>query len=1599
MICTIKQLLLEKMEGYQNENSFLIPYNQQEEIKSLINDEINRLKISGFELEYIKLQDKKLDTGKNTNFNDKITKTRVVFDPNVEPNYLTFLENLYSEMLLSQQREQQEIENYLIQSGQSEENWRNLNNYDEKDYSEIKGQMFFSPIVNNPVNFAEWKNNREQIIAKLEDLSNRYRKTKEKLKLKQVNKAIKDLKEQLKKVNDKDVNILHESLINEIKILDNLLTLIKEDTSTGLDSLEANDIKQRINDLSMYFLGHDIEGNNFSKTLRDLLENTFPDDISKIRDDINTLIKKYNDSTKEIIISIFEDDSLVKEHKKSMSDQEWEDFHNNILNIIEENKQSDRIGTEKNFLSAKQVNSVLSDLLISLRDTNYMKEVGQTQQLMQDLRESWLKIMNLTNIQGEKLTNKLYKKDIFGIMTNNIISIYNENFNKILKYISNYRSLFYQKQNDNSYKNWMKNFKNNVDIIEPYKLKAFYHLYKNNPIYNEFFTYSEKEMEDYEKELREKLGNTIFDIELSKQLESIKNYTFEYENNLLGSVMDKYQKNPMIFIKHFYSDNFDKIDESTGLFLEPTYTSYFPKNEINQEIKKIESEEYGSELLEFWKIATKLERYANPIFQSEKIYVKNNELINEKDVFAEINNSEATKQVKFFKKIPLWFKTGIQNWLENFAKNQDNRTKNDLVLNYSSYNKKEINQIKNYYKSKSLDELYDIAKNKGLDLSKLDNIAFDELSETIASSLAQIEMNKSIKYNMFDSLLKMVELARNINTRRASVSMFDLMMDYNKQSRPDVNDNIERDFLTAWYNLNIKGENFGKNFVFVKFRNKTLGTIKNTAEKQLDNFLQNEKKNALGEYNFNFAGLNYQKINDKYFEIDGPDMEEITKEKIDERYDTYINSFLQDLGTEFTPGTVALALKSNMSKAAMAGLKIPGGITNRLAGMTQNMNMAITEEAGYNIEQYQYARRFMMFNNTNKYLTKLGNVTKLIKLLNPTERRKAKKLETLKMFATNLHLLESVLNDLKIEGDSINTITNDIMDMMFDFSINNPEWKNQMELLLSIMQTVTIKDKNGVEVPIFDGKTQEFIWIPGTLQLKDEFKTEDNINNWEEFKEDVNGNAPQRLLVARYKTAKMSAQGNYANDDKIILENTVSGKLTTMYVKWLAGNSYRQFGSKDFDISTGKIKYEGNKRILAKHAPTLSLYLALVQGNNTVTFASGVFAGIVGLSSIWALGTGIATLGGVFATFKMLGVFNKRSDFRRNPKNTFKNIMHQFKEKEELYLALSFAEEIAKRSINILPQYFYMSGPIKEEKIKAKNYKYKPQGMTKEERDLLSASAMDVSQKLGIFLASSLASVLVAGIFLLASDDDEEELVKDASTLEYLLNMIINMKNNMYKDINKYSNPFTFNDAASSFAYFNTIDEIRRDILFNEENSKSTSWTKYTEGKITKEELNSKLAVHASKLTGFPTQFAKLLTDDEAILIGDKKARFTKDWFDKILMEKEQSPEENYKEIVENERKLISERVKSRIREIYSEKGNDNLDEETVNELKDVFFEKQGLIKKRNTKTKKYTYEELYKSGVFNNIDNAIENMNENDLQKERRIKKEKSESSEFSAE
>ena len=436
----IKNKIVELTGQNPGQNVYVIKSEHQSEVRSMVQDELNRLKNTDFKLIPFELIEGEIESGIKSIYNSKNKTLRVKFDPEVMPNYLSFLEWEESQRQLEMVKEWENRNGEQLTFGLSSP----INNM---DLSEAADNNLPTPIVSKPVNFKEWKNNREEMIKKLENLANRYRKLKEKVKLGQVNKAIKELKDQLNKVNSNDATVLHESLIKEIDILDNLLTLVNEDAITGLDLLEANNIRQRIDELSMYFIGKDIEGKFFSKTMKDLIEQTFPDNAAIIEKKINTLTDKYIASTKKIIIAIFEDDSLVKEHKKSMSEDDWKIFYNRVIELINENNQSDRIGQERRFLSAKQVNSVLADLLISLRDANYQKEAGITKQLLIDLKSSWLKIMTLTNMQGEKLTNNLYQKDVFGNMTNKIISMYNDKFGKTLSSIANYRTLFYQKQN------------------------------------------------------------------------------------------------------------------------------------------------------------------------------------------------------------------------------------------------------------------------------------------------------------------------------------------------------------------------------------------------------------------------------------------------------------------------------------------------------------------------------------------------------------------------------------------------------------------------------------------------------------------------------------------------------------------------------------------------------------------------------------------------------------------------------------------------------------------------------------------------------------------------------------------------------------------------------------------------------------------------------------------------------------------------------------------------------------------------------------------------------------------------------------------------
>jgi hypothetical protein len=182
--------------------------------------------------------------------------------------------------------------------------------------------------------------------------------------------------------------------------------------------------------------------------------------------------------------------------------------------------------------------------------------------------------------------------------------------------------------------------------------------------------------------------------------------------------------------------------------------------------------------------------------------------------------------------------------------------------------------------------------------------------------------------------------------------------------------------------------------------------------------------------------------------------------------------------------------------------------------------------------------------------------------------------------------------------------------------------------------------------------------------------------------------------------------------------------------------------------------------------------------------------------------------------------------------------------------------------------------------------------------------------------------------------------------------------------------------------------QFRKHYIYNDKGE--TLLTNYQEGKITSEQYVNKIAIDASKFTGVPTQFVKLLTNDDALLIGDEKAYNKKDWFDEILIGKTKNPEDNYKQLIDVIRDEHRNDVKAKIRNYYRD-NNQEINEEEISDKVSKFYNELGLKKEDS-------YENTYENVKELDIKQAIEDMDVSSLEKTKK-KKRNSEDNEFSAE
>lgn len=128
------------------------------------------------------------------------------------------------------------------------------------------------------------------------------------------------------------------------------------------------------------------------------------------------------------------------------------------------------------------------------------------------------------------------------------------------------------------------------------------------------------------------------------------------------------------------------------------------------------------------------------------------------------------------------------------------------------------------------------------------------------------------------------------------------------------------------------------------------------------------------------------------------------------------------------------------------------------------------------------------------------------------------------------------------------------------------EFVNQAPLMIAMLRTIKIKDVNGNESSVWNASN------PDTT-LKSEFRTPDNIENWEELTGDTYLAYKQKLEDIITK-----GHGNYSELRGMMAKSESAGKAVMMFKTWIPQQLFWRFAVEQPDIATGNRTFKGTYR-------------------------------------------------------------------------------------------------------------------------------------------------------------------------------------------------------------------------------------------------------------------------------------------------------------------------------------------------------------------------------------------------------------------------------------
>lgn len=1393
--------------------------------------------------------------------------------------------------------------------------------YQERQLEHALASPVKKPDQKSLLNYSEYRKYKENLLERLEQHFEDYKKLNTKFKgtqdyldkVSSMTLAINTLKEEIGLLkSSSEADLLFGEIYKELEFLDREL-----DTKDPFH-IQHFETFYRLETLSRFILGMDLRGH----TIQDgefRLDRTAVEGFEKFASKMADLKNKYDRLVIQVANQAIKENPLFVMAAKELGQEDLDAFFEGFATDISK---------DINFFQETFLGINSNDDTAYAEGINLIYE-SNIRKVQQNISKDTQRIEELWHVLKNRKFNfsDFVMRDEYGNLTDQLVSKYSDSWNRRLSQLFKLRKEASTKDPSSkklAYSYFIKELAKDADIIDIRKLKVFQEEFGEE--FGEFFKFSDEEMAEYEENLRGLFGRT-YDAEIEAQRDSIKQYLNYIQSLELSDdkkiEFQKLQNNPFLFVEDFYdpnmrgksrivkTKNYDVPIVNLGF-----YNKYVPKKTYSNgqdtgfyDPNFSSTVEVSEEVFEMWSLLKKvITEHINPAYTLGGKYMKAMTLpMLKMDFYETVSKSWKHGGIKAMVKKPL--NSVINSWQDLwFEKTFETDGETRLVSNYSNRAQKEIREMNKALGLLPTKELLEIGKGLGLSFKE------DTPKEDITIAIARAKVMPTYSTDVVKNVLAVAELATLQRARRESAFLIETLYE-SHVNMPSVTDSKKirgrsNMKLRNWIDVNIYGS-----------RNKasednvlTKANIKKYSESEKELIKVLKRAIISGEdMRFKVGGLTYQLENGKYSYEESiknggtGKVTEITKEEFETAFGAYIKEQKAAMGAIMTFSSVIQGAMSVLSMKYL-GFNPKSGVKNRVDGWFMNL--------------IRDAEGIFWKNGNLKYSTRIladANVLRLApeKLTSARKKKKAQ-LVTLDLLMNSMGVLQD-RRDFRDKKNNVSTFSrHKELYKLYNFSVGMPEYKNQLEIALSIMQDVKLKDAFGNEHSLCNGtgivlgKDGKIIdrgcyfpaYKPGTLELRDEFKyTAEAFDsngklrtdiNLEDFinKENIGFETFELNLVEKDQnlvhqvTKKIShtissTQGNFNSLDSILAMDHILGRAAMMFKRYLPEHINQRFGKRGANMATGQRAYEGRYRILMRN--------------------SGALATASSIAALSLFGPQMSILA-LFGTIIAPAFFSKIAT-KWFGKTQVKGLL------DNILVSLGMIEEVLLNTTNLplrltpvnLTDIKYKNKTGERVSLGSENYFFNKlenkKALTEDEVGALKAMCQELS------IAISLPLMIMALSNLFGGGEDDDEIKKGRR------NYIDNLGNELLKNLTQYYSPKVLFDETTNMTLLGTIED-------------GFKFVKYFNEYLVGERDFGEVVGKANKfnfivpIPNYLVKKTKKIANNED-LFGEDREYNTGQWFDKYKMPQETKDAKTLKNSRSTLKELYISEIQERLREEY----------------------------------------------------------------------------------